>query len=113
MKPSRLCPLLSPRSQCPRHTATGGKTELEAPAWPGITCTPDFSNFLFPPGPATADSMSHTDTRSLSLCGYPVYKSQGVLPPVLKLINEIFIMMSPCRLSPCHLPSLAMWVKGW
>ena len=60
--------LLSPRSQCPRPTTTGEKTELVVPSRPGITCTTDFSNFLFPPGPSTTDSVTHTGSLFLSIC---------------------------------------------
>lgn len=55
-----LC-ALSPKVSAP-DIATAEKTE--APFRPGIICTLDFSSFLFPLGPLTVDSVSHTSILS-------------------------------------------------
>lgn len=101
-----LCPL-SPRV-CPRHTATAEKTELEAPSWPGIICTLDFSSLPSPPGPLTVFGESYK--HSVSLCRYTVYKSQGVLPQELKL-NKI-ICYEVFHVDTLHGPSLHLVSKG-
>lgn len=85
-----LCPL-SPRV-CPRHIATAEKTELEAPCWPGIICTLDFSSLPSPPGPLTVDPVSHTNVLS-HFVDTQSANHRVFLPHVLKL-NKIFIMKS-------------------
>ena len=97
--------LLSPRSQCPRPTTTGEKTELVVPSRPGITCTTDFSNFLFPPGPSTTDSVTHTGSLFLSIC-----RNHRLFCPLN--LSGLILGYPPWRLSPQSLPLLATWVRG-
>lgn len=63
---------------------TDEKTDLEAPSWPGITCVSDFSNFFFPPGPSTADSVSQTGTPVSFTLLIPSLQIAGCFAPVLK-----------------------------
>lgn len=97
---SGLCPLLSPRSQCPRRTAIDEKTELEAHSWSGITCMPDSSDFLFLSRPFNCKFQ----WVIMALCLFHFVATQPAnhrvfCPlPVFKFINKI-LCHSPCRLS--------------
>lgn len=78
-------PPLCPGSQCPRHVATGAKTELGAPSRPGSSAPQVF--LICPGGLSAADLVSQQAPCVLGAA--PVCRAQRGSPPVLKATDRM------------------------